>query len=295
MGSNADTVDSATPLLVGATAPLGRQPNNGGISSNNKTKAGANLKPFNRWVPFAPRYWRFHLGTDMLMASWLFVLASAMWVGIESDTIATEGVTSFPEAFNDGCTLTCAVLFLIGSVYFVYLSYPEEMERQMAELAELAQDPSKINDMSFTERYFTGRCTSISYHSLRACTERAFQICRCCCDASCNSSRYTAYQPSTSFHLFLPFPVICLWPLGSLPFQHCPSWCTEYTPSRLSPRATSDTCTCWRLSSLSLASACGLLQVRQQRFCLSVSALLLRTFAVSALVIHSSCMFFSTH
>jgi len=162
MESNADTVDSAAPLLGGASTPLGGQPTNGGISSNSRSKVGANLQPINKWVPFAPGYWRFHLGTDMLMASWLFVLASAMWVGVESDTIASENVKSFPVAFNHDCTLACAVLFLLGSVYFVYLSYPEEMEHQMADLAKLAQDPSKIDDMSFIERYFTGRSATIN-------------------------------------------------------------------------------------------------------------------------------------
>lgn len=85
-----------------------------------------------------------------------------MWVGVLSDTIATENVKSFPVAFNHDCTLACAVLFLLGSVYFVYLSYPEEMEHQMADLSKLVDDPSKINDMSFVERYFTGRCATFS-------------------------------------------------------------------------------------------------------------------------------------
>ena len=92
----------------------------------------------------------------MLVASWLFVIASALWVAQEANTMVSEtAVHRFAVAFNHDCTLVCAILFLLGSVYFVYLSYPEEMERQMAELQALAEPGHK--ELTFGERWIWGR------------------------------------------------------------------------------------------------------------------------------------------
>eukprot|EP00622_Pseudochattonella_farcimen_P002111 FR736977.1.p1 GENE.FR736977.1~~FR736977.1.p1 ORF type:complete len:255 (+),score=30.53 FR736977.1:72-767(+) len=49
------------------------------------------------------------------------------------------------------CGFACSVLFLFGSVYFVWLSYPEEMEKMQRQLVR--EDASQL---SCVERYFTG-------------------------------------------------------------------------------------------------------------------------------------------
>jgi len=117
--------------------------------------------PWYRWNPFDSKFYRYHFGTDFLVGSWLFVLSSAMWVGMEADDIATEHVHRFAVAFNHVCTMVCAILFLLGSCYFVYMSYPEEMARMMAQISH-----EDVSQLSWAQRYFTGRYTRVT----RCCT-----------------------------------------------------------------------------------------------------------------------------
>lgn len=125
-----------------------------------------------RWIPFYPSFWSYHFGTDMLIASWCFVAGSGIWVIIELQVIITEsGVHRFFVAFNHYCTLACTILFFLGSIYFVYLSYPEELQKMHYTITH--EDASKL---SFTQRYFTGRfwdktyCTELSiYNHLLFC------------------------------------------------------------------------------------------------------------------------------
>mmetsp|Transcript_6040 Transcript_6040/g.7423 ORF Transcript_6040/g.7423 Transcript_6040/m.7423 type:complete len:307 (-) Transcript_6040:59-979(-) len=105
-----------------------------------------------RWLPFYWGFWSYHFGTDLLIASWCFVGASIIWFVLELEVILDEDkVHRFYVAFSHDCTLACTILFLIGSVYFVYLSYPEEMAKMIYILSH--EDATKL---SFMERYFTG-------------------------------------------------------------------------------------------------------------------------------------------
>lgn len=117
------------------------------------TKEPSSGWKWERWIPFYCGFWTYHFGTDMLIASWLFLVASILWVVEEIEVVVVNHTHHhFIVAFNHECTLCCAILFLLGSFYFVYLSYPEELERM--EYMITHEDASKL---TFTERYFTGR------------------------------------------------------------------------------------------------------------------------------------------
>ena len=70
----------------------------------------------------------------MLIASWLFVVGSVLWLWLCCDVVVYDHTRYFAYAFDDYLTLTSSVLFLIGSMFFVYLSYPENMFRMMEDL-----------------------------------------------------------------------------------------------------------------------------------------------------------------
>lgn len=96
--------------------------------------------------------WKRHLGTDMLVGSWLFLifsveyLAYSIWLiydGLSED--ADDELVGFY-----GTNVVCAVFFLIGSFWFVQFSYPESMEELFA------IDEKRVSEMTWMERYFTG-------------------------------------------------------------------------------------------------------------------------------------------
>jgi hypothetical protein len=66
--------------------------------------------------------------------------------------MVSDSVHRFFVAFNHDLTMASASAFTLGSVYFVYLSYPEELEKMQKLLS--TEDAKKL---SFVERYFTGR------------------------------------------------------------------------------------------------------------------------------------------
>jgi hypothetical protein len=120
--------------------------------SGDSSKPSAGCK-WERWIPFYCGFWTYHFGTDLLIASWLFVAASVIWVVQEVEVIVDDDSNHrFIVAFNHYCTLACTILFLLGAVYFVYLSYPEELHKMEYILSH--EDASKL---PFMERYFTGR------------------------------------------------------------------------------------------------------------------------------------------
>lgn len=98
---------------------------------------------------------RYHFGTDMLIASWLFLLSSLLWVVVESLAISTNTSHRFATTFSDWNTLTAAVLFLLGSIWFVRLSYPSEMVKMMKKMEILAAKDA-AGELSWMEKYVTG-------------------------------------------------------------------------------------------------------------------------------------------
>jgi hypothetical protein len=123
----------------------------GGVSLLEGSDAAKKAFNWKHWVPVFPEFYRYHFGTDLLIASWLFLVSTVLWVAMESDSLSSDHIHRFIVAFNDECTLACAVLFLIGSIYFVFMSYPEEV----AKMETLLQ--RDVNELTFNERYFTGR------------------------------------------------------------------------------------------------------------------------------------------
>ena len=55
----------------------------------------AGLPAWKKWVPFVPDFYTYHFGTDLLLASWLFLLSSAIWVGVEVSSL------HFPDKTRD--------------------------------------------------------------------------------------------------------------------------------------------------------------------------------------------------
>lgn len=109
-----------------------------------------------RLNPCTGGFWRYHFGSDALLASWCFLIGSALWVWMESDNVVTgEQLHSFAVSFDYGLTLSSAVIFTIGSAYFVYLTYPEKMQEQMAQMQEMAEKAER-GELSLMQRYFTG-------------------------------------------------------------------------------------------------------------------------------------------
>ena len=70
--------------------------------------------------------------------------------------MVTRTTHRFFVTFDQDLTMLSASAFLVGSCYFIFLSYPEELEKTQRALdARSGQDVSKLSCM---ERFFTGRC-----------------------------------------------------------------------------------------------------------------------------------------
>lgn len=98
-------------------------------------------------------FMRRHFGTDMLIGSWLFLTGSILYLTaalmifceFEREDILSEYIV-----FDSVVQISSAVFFVVGSAYFVVLTYPEEMEKSFKAL--FGADPSK---MSWWEKHFT--------------------------------------------------------------------------------------------------------------------------------------------
>lgn len=107
--------------------------------------------------PTDPRtraFWKRHLGTDMLVGSYLYLLSSVFYLFLcfqsLSKTLSYPQVSDPSKVAHGTANLFGAVMFALASVYFIKLSYPE-ITMIMAYRA-MTKDP---NSMTFTERYFT--------------------------------------------------------------------------------------------------------------------------------------------
>lgn len=98
-------------------------------------------------------FMRRHFGTDMLVGSWLFLsgsilyMVAALMIFCEYER---EDALSEYIVFDSVVQISSAVFFVVGSAYFVVLTYPEEMEKSFKAL--FGADTSK---MTFWEKNFT--------------------------------------------------------------------------------------------------------------------------------------------
>ena len=108
--------------------------------------------------PTDPRtraFWKRHLGTDMLVGSYLYLISSIFYMGLCYQSLSKS--LSNPDASSDPSSvahaianLVAAVMFALASVYFIQLSYPEIT--MIMVYRAMTKDP---DTMSFMERYFT--------------------------------------------------------------------------------------------------------------------------------------------
>lgn len=106
-------------------------------------------------VNFEPHrlsYWKLHFGTDVLMSCW-FLLLSTLFFTIIPIQMLIDSNSSTPtvKLVYYSCFLISGALYLIGTIAFLAVSYPEAMEELMQSMTKM--DPSK---MSFWEKYFYG-------------------------------------------------------------------------------------------------------------------------------------------
>mmetsp|Transcript_19801 Transcript_19801/g.29649 ORF Transcript_19801/g.29649 Transcript_19801/m.29649 type:complete len:399 (+) Transcript_19801:163-1359(+) len=94
--------------------------------------------------PLKKEFWKRHLGTDFLVASYLFLISSAAYMFYTiSRLYSTTSAHTLANAF-------AGVLFTLASVYFIKLSYPETI--MLMAYRVMSIDPK---DMTFVQRFFT--------------------------------------------------------------------------------------------------------------------------------------------
>ncbi len=95
--------------------------------------------------PTKKEFWKRHLGTDFLVASYLFLLSSIAFNidAIHRGLVIGINAHTFSNAFM-------ATFFTFASAYFIKLSYPESI--MIMAYRVMTIDPES---MSFTQRYFT--------------------------------------------------------------------------------------------------------------------------------------------
>lgn len=102
--------------------------------------------------PCTKDFWVRHFSTDALVGSWLWLASAVIYAVITIIHVIdlTEHSPNY-KYWNYYCQLVAAVLFAAGSYYFLFLSYPEVLMKMVIEMSSI-----KINELSFTQRYFTG-------------------------------------------------------------------------------------------------------------------------------------------
>ena len=94
---------------------------------------------------------RTHLGTDAQAGGWLFLAGSVMYMCWSALMVADFiGADHAPRRVAAWSNCVAAVLYLLGSVYFVKLSYPDTL----AAFEASARD-ADLRKLGFVERYVT--------------------------------------------------------------------------------------------------------------------------------------------
>jgi hypothetical protein len=96
-------------------------------------------------------HWKLHLGTDILLSSWCFIISTSFFVIIPVHDLIIEDNISVNETFYYTTYIISSVLSLFGSIAFLSFSYPDAMEAMINEV--MNQDLEK---MTFLEKYFIG-------------------------------------------------------------------------------------------------------------------------------------------
>ena len=94
--------------------------------------------------PRTREFWKRHFGTDFLVTSYLFLISTL--------SFTIQALVGLPANFTAHgiANAVASVLVLIGSIYFIKLSYPEVT--MLMAYRVMAIDP---NTMTFIQRYFT--------------------------------------------------------------------------------------------------------------------------------------------
>jgi hypothetical protein len=82
-------------------------------------------------VPSSKPWWRVHLGTDLLMGSWLLQLGTVLYT-----LVLVRIVWMMPTRLDKWCELVAAFIFVVGTQMLVTASYPEAMIEMLERLAE---------------------------------------------------------------------------------------------------------------------------------------------------------------
>jgi len=88
-------------------------------------------------------FWKRHIGTDFLVASYLFLISSVAFMVLAINK-CVEGITAHTIA-----NAFASILFTGGAIYFIKLSYPETI--MLMAYRVMSIDPK---DMTFFQRYF---------------------------------------------------------------------------------------------------------------------------------------------
>jgi len=92
---------------------------------------------------------------DITLASWLVLLGVALLVIFAAMYGDYDANCSDYTCGCDWITMACLLLFLVASLWFVHLSYPETMEAEMMSIMKFMQEPD-LNKVGFARRYVWG-------------------------------------------------------------------------------------------------------------------------------------------
>ena len=120
---------------------------------------GEEGSPFPAPLPANAPWIQKHFGTDMQVGSWCFLISAVEYFVLAVLMIFVE------ETVTNWSSLIGSIMFVIGSVYFLYVSYPEVM------MEMFKVTPEDVEKMSWTEKYFTGNhFLKATWFFLLACT-----------------------------------------------------------------------------------------------------------------------------
>ena len=104
--------------------------------------------------PRTRAFWVRHLGTDMLVSSYLYLISDIVYIFlclyILSMSLSNADAADPSKIAHGIANSFVAILFTLADVYFIKLSYPETS--MIMAYRAMTKDP---NTMTFTQRYFT--------------------------------------------------------------------------------------------------------------------------------------------
>ena len=127
---------SAVPPLALADAQRLPGGGGGGGISDDESEAGSTVSEALARLP----WWRRHLGTDILVSAWLWMLGCAMYL-VWACIAFFEPVTSYHSLGIRWCELVSSVLFVWGCFYLLKASYPQQL---LALAHELSKPPREM-------------------------------------------------------------------------------------------------------------------------------------------------------